>query len=342
MKKYKKSFIVILILAVLSATGCNSGLLSFTKSKEPEKISNISANSIIIDSEIRPQTIRQINSAKKAIFIMLSSLTDQEILNLLVAKSNAGVEIKILLDQWQRENSDTVKFLKNQNISVQYYPAQKGQYQRVRYMVVDYKSAIFYGHNWTDEGFNSHTLAIKLSGDTTLTIAKSFSRDWESTTILSLEIPNELSYIEDNITFAVSSGVKSQILKYINSANTEILAEVDQLSDTDTVEAILAAKNRGCDIRLILSPSCKVATPNTIKEFEQAQIAIRYYNGPDKKTNGINVGVFDNKTLVMTNSSWTYYSFVINHESSLTIPSPAVVKKINDVFEYDWKNYTTT
>jgi phosphatidylserine/phosphatidylglycerophosphate/cardiolipin synthase-like enzyme len=51
--------------------------------------------------------------------------------------------------------------------------------------------------------------------------------------------------------------------------------------------------------------------------------------------------VFDNKTIIMSSSSWTYYSFVINHEGLLSIPSPAAVEKSKSVFEQEWKRGTT-
>jgi len=276
--------------------------------------------------------------APKAVFIKLSSLNDQEIINLLVIKSQSGIEVRILLDQWQRENSATVKSLKNQNVSVQYYPAQKGQYHRVRYLVTDYQSAIFYGQDWTKKGFETHNLAIKLDGDTAWSFAKSFDKDWTYTTTLSLSLPEKVELSEDNISFTVNTGVKQQVLKSINSATSEIKAQVEQLSDPETVDAIVEAKKRGCNVQLIVSPSCEVATPNTIKKFEENQIEVRYFSHPNKLLMGFNIGIFDNKTFVMTSSSWTYYSFVINHEGSLTVPSPMAVEKLNSIFENEWAN----
>lgn len=336
----KKSLLIVLIINILLISGCGN-IFSFTKNTKPEQLSDLSASSIFLDSEeTRSQTISLITNAKEAIFIQLSALDDAEIIELLVNKSHSGIEVRILLDQWQRENSETVKNLKNQNVSVQYYPAQKGQYQRIRYMVVDYKTAIYYGEDWTKKDYDTHSLAIKLTGNTAWTIVKSFDKDWSYTTTLSLKLPEKIDLTEDNITFTVNSGVKQQILRSINSATFEIKAQVEQLSDPDTVEALIAAKNRGCDVKLIVSPSCEIATPNTIKEFKENQIEIRYYSHPNKLSMGFNIGVFDNKTIAMTSSSWTYYSFVINHESSLTIPSPSAVEKVNSIFQQEWKNST--
>ncbi len=338
MKKSLSLFIFIICVSLI--TGC-SRIIPLFKEKEPAPVSNLSASSILFDQEIRTQTVQLIHNAKKAIFIQLSSLEDEELQKLLVSRSQSGIEVRILLDQWQRENSATVKYLKNNNISVQYYPAQKGQYQRIRYMVVDYQTAVFYGGDWTKRGFGAHTMAVKLTGDTAWTMVKSFYKDWLYTTTLDLELPEQMELPEDHIIFTINSGVKQQILNNITSATSEIIAQVEQLSYPDTVQALVEAKQRGCNIRLIVSPSCAVATPNTIKKFIETGIEIRYYSHPNNLAMGFNLGVFDNKTIIMSSSSWTYNSFVINHEGLLSIPSPAAVEKIKSVFEQEWKRGTT-
>ena len=321
---------------LLFISGCS--ILPFNKNVE-QSISNLPADAILVNtSEIKSHTIELIESAQEAIFIQLSSLDEAQILNLLMKKSKDGVEVRILLDQWQRENSSTVRTLKNNNVSVQYYPAQKGQYQKVRYMVVDYATAVFYGDDWTAKGFGSDTLAVKLLGDTAWKITKSFEKDWLYTTTITLKLPDKIDLPEENIIFAINANVRQQIIRYINSAETEIKIIVEQFSDTDTVNALLEAKARGVDIKLIITPAGAASTPNTIKMFEDAEIDLHYYYHPEDLALRSNFAIFDNKTVIITSSSWTYYSFVINHECSLTIPSPEVVNVMNNLFEQKWNS----
>lgn len=327
-----------IILFMLLISGCS--LLSTNQDVE-EKISNLTAESILLNSdEIKTQTISLIKDAEKAIYIQLSALNDPQIINLLMERSQEGLDIRILLDQWQRDNSTTVGTLKNNNVSVQYYPAQKGQYQKVRYMVVDYSIAMFFGEDWTSKGFSSYTIAVKLTGDTAWKITKSFEKDWLYTTTLALDLPKEMDLVKENISYATNTNVKQQILGYTNSSQTEIKIIVEQFSDSDTVDALLEAKTRGVDIKLLLSPSTKVDTPNTIKKLEDAEIDIRYNNHPEEHPMKLNLGIFDDKTLIVTSSSWTYYTFIINHECSLTIPSPEAVNKIDGIFDQEWENGT--
>jgi len=328
------------LICIFAMAGCGN-ITSLFKEKEKgqEPISDLAASSIFIDSaEIRAQTIQLINRAQKAIYIELHILNDPEIVSLLAGRSHQGIEVRILLDQWQRENMATVKELKNQNVSVQYYPAQKGQYQRVRYMVIDYQVAVFYSQDWLQSGTNTHSIAIKLTGDTAWNMTKSFREDWEYTTTLALQLPEKITLPEDNITFSLNGGVKQQVLNAINSATKEILIESEQVSYKTVVDALLDARKRGCSVRLILSPSCIEATPDAIAAFKGAGIEVRYYQSPNQQTIKLNTGIFDDKKIIVTNSSWSYYSFVINHEASLAIPSPQAVLKLKETFEQDWNN----
>lgn len=331
--RLKLSVSIIVVLIVIS--GCS--VFPFNKEVE-HRVSSLGADSILVETnKIRLETINLIENAEQAVFIQLSALDDSHILDLLIKKTQQGIDVRILLDQWQRENQATIRTLKNNNVSVQYYPAQKGQFQRARYMVVDYKVAILYGEDWTVKGAESYSIAVKLTGDTAWKITRSFDKDWLYTTTVSLNIPAKMDLHEENIVFALNANVKQQIVRQIDSSQNEIKVIVEQISDSDTVNALVQARGRGVDIKLIVSPSSAISTPNTISKLEEAGIAIRYYYHPEELSLKLNVGIFDDKSVIVSSSSWTYYSFVINHECSLTIPSPEAVGKLNNIFTQQWQ-----
>lgn len=332
--------IITLLLTMLS--GC-SNFFSSSNDNEETPQSNLPASAIYTNNNaIHTLTISLISHAQKHIYVQLSALDDQEIIDLLIAKSHAGVETRLLLDQWQRENTATIKTLKNANVSVQYYPAEKGQYQRVRYLVVDDQTAVFYGKDWSTKGYKYKSMAVKLTGDSVSTLAKSFRKDWTYTTTLSLDSQESATLTEDNITFAITVNVKTQILSQIDSAATDIKIITEQLSEQATIDALIAAKKRGCNIKIIVSPSSVITSPDAVASLKEAQIDLRYYKDTDKASMGYNFGIFDDKTFLITNSSWTRSSFVIYHVGSLTIPSPAATQKVNTLFEQEWKTSTSS
>jgi phosphatidylserine/phosphatidylglycerophosphate/cardiolipin synthase-like enzyme len=45
----------------------------------------------------------------------------------------------------------------------------------------------------------------------------------------------------------------------INASKSAIYIEVDQLKDSDIINALIAAKKRGCSIQIIINPSSALA-----------------------------------------------------------------------------------
>ncbi|HWQ89631.1 MAG TPA: phospholipase D-like domain-containing protein, partial [Desulfitobacteriaceae bacterium] len=275
-----------------------------------------------------------INSARKSIYIEQAEFDDARLIQLLIQKSREGLEIKILLDQYQQVNQATLEELKAQNISVQYYPARKGQYERVKLLVVDQEQAVVYGSAWTETDIKAHTAAVKLSERAAWKAALVFSKDWEFTTTLSVTVPKTSLFPEDNITLATNANIKQQIIEQINDSASTIWIETAIVSETDTVQALIDAADKGRNVRLLLDPNEAKANPLTIEKLINHGIQIRYYS--TDIAHRLNLGLFDNKTFILSSSSWTYYSFVINHELSLKVPSAEATKKLVDLFNLDW------
>ncbi|ADY56360.1 hypothetical protein Sgly_2067 [Syntrophobotulus glycolicus DSM 8271] len=333
-----KLLIFILFLSFIPLNGCN---IFKSKDADIERISPLSPDSVLFDSQaIKTLTINMINHAAKSVYLQQFAMDDQDVLKALVEKAHQGIDVKILLDPWQRENENTLNYLKNENLSAQRYPSEKGQYDRVKYMVVDNQTAVYYGAPLTSAGFSTHTVAVQLSGTSVSTISNSFSKDWESTTTNKLSIDENPSLIEDQITFSVNAGIKQTLLNRIKAAQSTIWIEVDQLTDTEIKDALIAAQTRGCTVQIIVNPSSAPGGSTSVNEMKNSGIAVRSYKNPANLPLGFNWAIFDQKTVLMSSSGWTYSAFVMCHESSITIPSPDIAAKVSSVFQQDWEKAT--
>jgi phosphatidylserine/phosphatidylglycerophosphate/cardiolipin synthase-like enzyme len=330
-KKLLTCFLI--FFTILFQSGCT---LNFNKLFDKEApISSLSAEAIYINGDtIYKLTTDMISTAQKSIYIEQAEFDDSHLIQLLIQKAREGLDVRILLDQWQQVNQTTLDQLKSQNISVQFYPARKGQLNRVKLLVIDHEQALVYCSPWTEKGFDSHTLAVKLTDRSAWKAANVFSRDWEFTTTLTLNVPETSSLPDDNIVLATNAKVKQQIIEHINSSTKTIWAETALVSEEDTVQALIDAVKKGREVRLILDPTEAKANPVTIETLKNSGIQIRTYS--TNKPHGLNIGIFDGKTFIQSSSSWTYNSFVINHELSITVPSPIATEKLVELFNQDW------
>ncbi|GAB6151792.1 phospholipase D-like domain-containing protein [Desulfosporosinus burensis] len=329
------SILILLLFSLLFLSGCTIKLPKLFPEEIP--ISNLPAEALLVDKEeIYERTLTLIQSAQTSIYVEQAEFDDPRLIELLLEKSSSGIDVRILLDQWRKVNRATLDKFKNQNVSVQFYPAQKGQYNHTKNLIVDQTRAIIYGPHWTEHGFQTHDLALELSGRSAWKAAALFSKDWEFTTTFPLNVPKTSSLPEDNIILATNANVRQQLADRISSSTTSIWIENTEITDPDLVQALIDAAGKGCDVRLILDRAVTTKNPVTLETLTAAKgIQIRYY--PSEPPLGMSVGIFDNKSFILSSSGWTRYSFLVNHEFSTTVPSPTAAIGLGEMFLKDWE-----
>lgn len=337
----RKRFIAIIMLLCLFLTGCSIDIKSlFVKEKEGP-ISNLSRESLLFDGNaVRSKTIDLINSATESIYIEQKIFADENIKNLIIKKAGTGVEIRILLDQFETPNRAVLNELKSHNISIQFYPAQKGQTNEVKFLIVDLREALVYSHPWTESGFQAANFAVHLTGRSVHKLATAvFNRDWSFTTTLALDIPKESDLPEDNITVAKNTNVKSQLFAQVKNSKESIWAIVNNVTEPETVSLFEEAAANGLDIRLIVdSSNMPTNWPSTLQKLEDSGVEIRYFKSVKDLPLGMNLAIFDGTTFLHTSSGWSYKSFVMNQELSLTVPSPTATESLIEVFDQYWQS----
>lgn len=340
MSMFKKFFLIFISVSLI-LSGCSLNYQKLFKKKELAG-SNLTAASILLTKdEIYNQTAQLINSAQKSIYVEQGLFNDDRLSQLLISKSKSGLEVRVLLDQFQTANHSTLNDLKNNQVSAQFYPARKGQSDRVKLLVVDNNQAIVYSSNWSSDSWNAANMAVILKDKTAWKLANVFNRDWEFTTTLTLNVPKTTSLAEDNITPATNANIKQQITEQISSSTKSICVEVTELSDKETIQALASAASKGRDVRILIDAKAK-STPVLLEQLKSAGVKIKFYKEKNNQPLGINLGIFDGSSFIFSCSGWTYYTFVTNHELSLTVPSPPASAKLLQNFETDWQNGSST
>ncbi|MDR1322691.1 MAG: phosphatidylserine/phosphatidylglycerophosphate/cardiolipin synthase family protein [Gracilibacteraceae bacterium] len=332
-----KRFVFFLLAAVLLA-GC--GLWPRGAQSDETPVSSLPAEAVLTDAAvIKEETAALIRGSQTTLWAEQFIFSDPELRDLLIERAQAGVDVHILLDRWQAANQPTVEILKNNNVSVQYYPAQRGQYQRVRYMVADGTAALLYSSDWAAGA--ARRMAVRLDGGAAARLARGFAADWQYTTTLSLSSPVSSAADDSQVTMSEGAALRLEVLRRIDGASREILVESIQISQEDTLNALIAARERGCVVRALLNPDVVTATPNSLERLLAAGVEVRLYQGGGEETPEImdyTFAVFDEKTLLFAASAWSHATFVINHETLATIPAPACAEKMRSLFALDWEN----
>ncbi|SHN82561.1 phospholipase D-like domain-containing protein [Desulfitobacterium chlororespirans] len=341
----RKRFLPLILILCLFLTGCSLDIKSLFVKDEEVPLSNLSAEALYFDGKTaREKTKELITSAQKSIYVEQKIFSDPELKALIIQKAASGIEIRILLDQFETPNKTTLNEFKSNNISVQYYPAQKGQTNEAKFLIVDLREAMVYSFPWTEKGFNSHNLAVHLSERSAWKLASTvFNRDWIFTTTLSLDIPKTTELTEDNISVLANTNIKQKLLDQIQKSTTNIWIIVSHVTDSDILQALIDAAAKGVDIKLIVDSGIMPKSyQNDIESLQAAGVQIRYYDSSAHPPLEINLGIFDRQTFTLSSSGWGYKAFVMNHEVAIAAPSPAASQELIVKFDQDWLNSSPT
>lgn len=336
MPKHKFVFpiIFLMISCMLVLSGCSIKVPKLSPKVAP--VSTLPAEALLIDKDaIYKRTLALIKSAQTSIYVEQAEFDDPTLIQLLLSKSRSGIDVRVLLDQWQRANHTTLDQLKSQNVSIQFYPAQKGQLNHVKYLIVDQNQALIYGPSWTADGLAAHDLAVELSGRAAWKTAGLFSKDWEFTTTFPLDIPKTSSLPEDNIVLGLNANVKQMLTEQIATSKQSVDIENSEITDPDLIQALCDFAAKGHKVRLILDRTIADKTPVTQEKLKAGGVKIRYYPSPPLL--GLHLAIFDQSSFLLSSSGWTHYSFVADHEFSLTVPSPTAAARLTEMFNQDWE-----
>ena len=339
MSKRRVVFSILFLLSfnLLFLSGCAIKIPKLSPKVAP--ISDLPAEALFFDKDaIYNRTYSLIESAQKSIYVEQAEFDDPRLIQLLLDKSRSGIDVRILLDQWQKVNRATLDQLKSQNVSVQFYPAQKGQINHTKYLIVDQNLALIYGPPWTASGLLAHDLAVELSGRAAWKATTAFSKDWEFTTTFPLTVAKTSLLPEDNIVLAINANVKQQLTEQISSSIKSIWIETSEITEPDLIQSLIDAAAKGRDVRLILDQAIANKTPVTLEKLKAKGVHIRYY--PSQPELGMHLAIFDNSSFLLSSSGWTRVSFVADHEFSITVPSPAASVKLGQIFNQDWGEST--
>ncbi|ODA40572.1 phosphatidylserine/phosphatidylglycerophosphate/cardiolipin synthase family protein [Desulfosporosinus sp. BG] len=333
-RRFVFSILFLLFFSILLLSGCSFKIPKLAPKVAP--ISKLPAEALFIDKDaIYNQTIALIESAQTSIYVEQAEFDDPRLIQLLLTKSRSGIDVRILLDQWQKVNRGTLDLLKSQNVSIQFYPAQKGQIDHTKYMIIDQSRALIYGPPWTTSGLLAHDLAVELSGRSAWKTATLFSKDWEFTTTFPLTVAKTSLLPEDNIVLALNANVKQQLTEQILTSTKSIWIEISEITEPDLKQSLIDAAAKGRDVRIIVNQTNANKTSDTLATLKENGVHIRYY--PKQPDLGMNLAIFDNSSFILSSSGWTFNSFVTNHEFSITVPSPTASDKLGQVFNQDWE-----
>ncbi|MCL5036634.1 MAG: phosphatidylserine/phosphatidylglycerophosphate/cardiolipin synthase family protein [Chloroflexi bacterium] len=320
------------------------------------------ATALTNSKEIFDTAKQMIKGAESLIQVEIYDFTRKDLADLLCSEAKKGVKVQVVLDPGEgvndthaAEKKETIKQLKAAGVEVVKFPVDEGKRQidHVKLLIIDGKSVMLGGMNWSEHSEKNIDGNVKIDGPAANYFEKVFADDWKLSGGKSFEAPPAARKLDGDVHAAgVISDIdhnsyKQAVLDNINSAKKSIKAEMFILTEYDVTDALVAASKRGVDVKVIVDPNRfldgTLLNEKAVNKLREAGVAVRWFNvdfGNRQKLHS-KWATFDDKNTIVGSCNWSFKGFYTNHETGVEVISPQINTEFQDVFDHHWKNNAT-
>jgi len=274
--------------------------------------------------------VETVNRAQKTLRVMVYQMGFGPILDAILAKAAAGVEVQVILDVSQKStNQKYFDKLTAAGAKVK-WSRDVFTYMHAKVIVADTAEAMIATANYSESYLSKERNYAAKDTDVhdVASAAAIFDADWNDA--------------EPNLkcTRLVVSPVNSRdsLLALINSAKKTLEIESMQFADKAITQAVLAQKEKGVEIRVILAdPSWIDTNAGGGATLKAAGIDARYLKSPGVHVKAI---VADGERAYLGSENLSYTSLSKNREVGLIVDEKENIERMNQTFATDFANAT--
>lgn len=264
-----------------------------------------------------------IDDATTSLDVQMYLFTVDEIKDAIVRAHARGVDVRVLLDYSHDGNISTRNALTAAGVPLRDAPTIF-EFSHAKYMVADGQRALIMSGNFNVGAFTSErNYGVVVTNPEALThVAAIFAADWAGTGGVTLPCTSLV---------ASPNNAKPAILELIGGATNTLDLSVFYVSETNVIDAIIAAKARGVQVRILLADTS--TNVESASDLRGEGLTVRFAKNVDLHAKLI---VADGRALVgshnLSNTSLTR-----NRELGVVVPAEQS-NAIRQQFETDWNN----
>ena len=300
--------------------------------------------------------LKEINNAAYSIDFAIYGIDNQpEITNALINAQKRGVQIRWVYDTNKKGStiySETLKLknsLQNCRRDID-YPLQYASEKPVKDAIMHNKFFIFDNKKvWTGSANISHTDLSGFNANSAVlinseNIAKIYKREFEQMysgkfhMLKSLTEPNinQVDASKMSVYFSPQdSAISKHILVLINNSKKYVYVPVFVVTHKSFVNALINAKNRGVDVRLIVDATSAGSKYSSVKTLRDNNVKVKTENRAGKMH--MKSIIIDDKYVVVGSMNFTKSGERYNDENVLIIENSKLAAAFKSKFLYFWK-----
>ena len=276
-----------------------------------------------------------IRSAQQSLLIKQFTFTDPSLIQAVIERKNSGVAVQVMLNSKRsggdRANDEAFETLQKSGINVR-WANPKFYVTHEKSIVIDNRVALIATFNLSEKYF---TLTrdygvIVFDPANVEQIAAGFEADWE-----------QRDWIPSAESGLLWSNHNSRLLmsNFIDKAQSRLDVQHPKLVDTTILEHLVSASQRGVHIRVLCGGKHGISDWDILDSFSSWRI-LHYSGVKVHKQKNLRLHakllLADRKYALVGSMNIDRSAFDLRRELGITIQDPAIVTRLEQVFEHDW------
>ncbi|MCL6636366.1 MAG: phosphatidylserine/phosphatidylglycerophosphate/cardiolipin synthase family protein [Alicyclobacillus sp.] len=271
---------------------------------------------LLWQQDIKRQALAMINGSEHSCDLDMYELSDPDILQALVAAHERGVDVRVVVDATEHHSQHTaVPFLQQHGVPVHSLHIASG-ISHIKLLVADgpQGGALIGGMNAGAQSWGNHDASVYLAAPNP-SFAALFRWDWVRSGGSPAPAPGLQPPLYTDRT------VRSQVLRALQQAQSDVAMEAYELSDAGVLNALLADAKRGVQVRVLLDPG-QPQNRRTAERLRAAGAVVRFYKPDGQELMHAKWVVVDHgQTFILGSANFSHQAYTYNHEGDVVLHS---------------------
>lgn len=268
-----------------------------------------------------------IDGAQSRLDIAMYLWTVKPLADRVVAAKKRGVDVRVILDPDSPGNENVKPIFTTGGVTFRLAPTIY-TFSHAKYMIVDGQAAVIMSMNFNVDAMNNERNygMIDRDADDVSDLQDIFDQDWAGA---GGEPPNPADIACTRLVVSPNNS-KARLLDHIDGADQTLDLQIMYLSETSVRDAVVAAKQRGVAVRVILGDNTDAAIPVLKAAGIPVKTSSNYYLHAK-------LIVADGVPFVGS-ENMSFTSLTKNREVGALVFEPGAATVITDQFTADWNS----
>jgi phosphatidylserine/phosphatidylglycerophosphate/cardiolipin synthase-like enzyme len=278
-----------------------------------------------------------IRLAKESLLMKQFTFSEQEIMQAVVDRKNAGVNVRIMLNPKRsggdRANDDTFEFFKNAGVAIQ-WASPKFYVTHEKSIVVDKKVALIATFNLCTKYFTQTRDygVVVIEPAKVAQVVEGFEADWDQ---------RDWTPSSDAGLLWSNNNSRGLMSKFIDAAETSLDVQHPKFVDATILDRLADAAGRGVHVRVLCGGKHGISDWDILDTFSSLRVMHRLGIKVHKQKNlrlHAKLLLSDKRHALVGSMNIDRSAFDLRRELGTTVADPGVVARLGATFESDWES----